>query len=155
MQTFEYSKRPFGPTLFDRISEKLFEALPEEGLELLIVDKEENLHFCQGAKYAKDRVDHRLIERILTLISDSDEPVITQADDCGIVATALAKDAADYGCLIFVLPQYTPDATIANINLLDIILNQAALIADIIEQDHFRPRCALSSLHSPDRIAFN
>jgi hypothetical protein len=69
-------------------------------------------------------------------IDDGDEPVITQADDCGIVAAELATEQTKCGYVIIILPGYNPESTLVNIDLIETLLNQTELTAKLIEKNN-------------------
>lgn len=69
-------------------------------------------------------------------IDDGTEPVVTSANDCSVVATQLATERTNCGYVIIALPQYSPESTLINIDLIEILLNQIGLIAKLIEKNN-------------------
>jgi hypothetical protein len=91
--------------LNEQIARQVFETLPEGGPLMMIMDRH-----------------------------DGAEPVMTQFDECSIVAAQLATDNSNCGYVIIALPKYAPESTLANIDLIEILLYQLSLIARLIEK---------------------
>jgi hypothetical protein len=61
---------------------------------------------------------------------------VTQANNCSIIATQLTTEQTNCGYVIVVMPQASPESTMANIDLIEILLNQVGLIAKLIEKNN-------------------
>jgi hypothetical protein len=48
----------------------------------------------------------------------------------------LATEQTNCGYVIIALPQYSPESTLINIDLIEILLNQTGLIAKLIEKNN-------------------
>ena len=72
----------------------------------------------------------------LGLRVDFPEPVITEVNDCSVIAAQLATEHSNCGYVIIALPQYSPESTLVNIDLIETLLNQIGLIAKLIEKNH-------------------
>jgi hypothetical protein len=75
------------------------------------------------------------LKRLCTTIDDGDEPVVTQVNDFGVVASQLATEETNCGYVIIVLPQYNSESTLINIGLIEMLLNQIGLIARLVEKN--------------------
>ncbi|MHC4221628.1 MAG: hypothetical protein ACYST9_04340 [Planctomycetota bacterium] len=123
--------------LNEQIARQIFDILPDDGPLLVIMGKDGHCWPSNSEKFVQMDISEHFLNEVCEKINDGDEPLITQKDDCSIVASQLATDKANCGYIIFALPQYTPESTMANMSLIELILNQVGLIARLIEKnDH-------------------
>jgi hypothetical protein len=125
-----------GCVLNEQIARQIFDILPEDGPVMLIVSKKGNCWPSSAEGYAKIGLTDAFIKDICAKIDDGAEPIISQVNDCSIIATSLATDRSDTGYIILALPHYSPESTLANITLIEILLSQIGLIAHLIEQNN-------------------
>ncbi len=135
MNTCESLLSP-GFMLNEQIARQVFEILPEGGPLVMIMDTEGNSWPSNSHDFAKLNISESFLKRICAKIDDGVEPVVAQTDDCSVVGAQLATDGSNCGYVIIVLPQYTPESTLANINLIEMLLNQLGLIAKLIEKNN-------------------
>ena len=76
------------------------------------------------------------MKELCAKIDDGVEPVVTQADDCSIIAAQLATERSNCGYVIIALPQYSPESTLINIDLIEMLLSQFGLLAKLIEKNN-------------------
>ena len=117
----------------EQIAEQIFETIPQQGLVVLIIGKDSKLWPSNPEEFQKLNIRQDLLKEICRKIDDGAEPVVTHENNCGFVASQLSTDKNNCGYVIIALPQYTPDSIMSNINLLEIMLNQFNLIANLIE----------------------
>src|SRR4030042_2090224 len=120
--------------LNEQIAKQLFDILPERGPIMVIMDKEGHRWVSDPERFSKLSAREAFWSKLCVKIDDGDEPVVTQVDDCSIIAEQLTSEQTQCGYLIIVLPQYSPESTLVNIGLIETILNQASLIARLIER---------------------
>jgi hypothetical protein len=120
--------------LNEQIARQVFEILPESGPLVMIMDTEGNSWPSNSDDFAKRNISESFLKRICAKIDDGAEPVMTQFDECSIVAAQLATDNSNCGYVIIALPKYGPESTLANIELIEILLYQLSLIARLIEK---------------------
>lgn len=123
-------------TLNEQIARQVFDILPEAGPLMLIRDRQGNTWPSNSHDFAELNIDESLIKEICTKIDDGAEPLMTIIDDCSIVAAQLATDKNNCGYVIYALPKYSPESTLANIDLIETLLNQISLIARLIEKSN-------------------
>ncbi len=145
-----------GFMLNEQIARQVFEVLPEQGPILLITDRDGHSWPSNSEKYAKLNISEPFLKELCAKIDDGAEPIITQINDCSIVATQLSTERSNCGYVIIALPQYSPESTLINIDLIEMLLSQFSLIAKLIEKNnllyevqmkHYRP-CSQSEIAS-------
>ena len=143
--------------LNEQIARQLFEVLPEQGPIILIMDRNGNTWPSDSEEFDKLNISESHIKEICTNINDGVEPVVTQVNDCSIIAAQLATERSNCGYIIITLPQYSPESTLINIVLIETLLNQFNLIAKLIENNYLLYESQLKNyrdrIHS--EIAFN
>lgn len=122
--------------LNEQVARQVFEVLPEHGPMVLIMDRRGNSWPSNSEEFARLNISEPFLKELCAKIDDGDEPVVTQAEDCSIVAAELATDQNDCGYVIVALPNYTPESTLANIDLIETVLGQFSLIARLIEKNN-------------------
>jgi len=122
--------------LNEQIARQIFDILPEHGPIMVIMDREGNCWPSDSDKFSKLDVSESFLKELCAKINDGVEPVVTQEGDCSIIATQLATDQTNCGYVIIALPQYSPESTLINIDLIEIVLNQLGLIAKLIEKNN-------------------
>ena len=122
--------------LNEQIARQVFEFLPEQGPILLITDKNGHSWPSDSDEYAKLNISEQFLKELCAKIDDGVEPVVTQIDDCSIVAAQLATERSNYGYVIIALPLNGQEPTLININLLEMLLGQFSLIAKLIEKNN-------------------
>ena len=125
-----------GHALNEQIARQFFDILPENGPIMVIMDREGNCWPSNSEEFSKLNIDKSFLGELCAKIDDGAEPVVTQADDFSIVATQLATERTNCGYVIIALPQYSPESTLVNIDLIEILLNQIGLIAKLIEKNN-------------------
>jgi hypothetical protein len=125
-----------GFVLNEQVARQVFEVLPEQGPILLIIDKEGHSWPSDSDEYAKLNISEQFLKELCSKIDDGAEPIVTQMNDCSIVAAQLATERSNCGYVIIALPQYSPESTLINIDLIEILLSQFNLIAKLIEKNN-------------------
>jgi len=122
--------------LNEQIARQLFEVLPEQGPIILIMDRNSNIWPSDSEEFAKLNINESYLKELRAKIDDGVEPVITQTNDCSIIAAQLATERSNCGYVIIALPQYSPESTLINIPLIETLINQFNLIAKLLEKNN-------------------
>jgi hypothetical protein len=122
--------------LNEQIARQVFEILHEQGPILLIMDRDGHSWPSDSEKFAKLNMSESSLKELCAKIDDGAEPVVTQINGCSIVAAQLATERSNCGYVIMALPQYNPESTLINIDLIEILLSQLSLIAKLIEKNN-------------------
>jgi hypothetical protein len=125
-----------GFVLNEQVARQVFEVLPEQGPILLIMDGDGHSWPSDSDEYAKLNINEQFLKELCAKIDDGAEPVVSQIDDCSIVAAQLATERNNCGYVIIALPQYSTESTLINIDLIEMLLSQLNLIAKLIEKNH-------------------
>jgi len=128
----------FSPScvLNEQIARQIFDILPEQGPIMVIIDGDGNCWPSNSENFSTLNISESFLKELCAKIDDGAEPVVTQADDFSIIATQLATEQTNCGYVIIALPQYSPESTLINIDLIEILLNQTGLIAKLIEKNN-------------------
>jgi len=125
-----------GFVLTEQIARQIFEVLPERGPIVVIIDMEGNSRPSDPEEFAKLNISESFLKELCAKIDDGAEPVVTGANDCSVIAAQLATEQSNFGYVIIALPQYSPESTLINIDLIEALLNQINLIAKLIEKNN-------------------
>ena len=122
--------------LNEQIARQIFEILPENGPVILIIDRNGSSWPSDSEEFSKLNISESFLKELCMKIDDGVEPVITQTNNCSIIASQLATDKSNCGYVIMALPQYNEESTLKNIHLIEMLLNQFSLIAKLIEKNN-------------------
>jgi len=135
MDTYESLFSP-SSVLNELIARQIFDILPDGGPVMVIIDRDGHFWPSDSEKFSKLNLSESFLKELKAKVDDGAEPVVTQADDCSIIAAQLATEQTNCGYVIVALPQYSPESTLINIDLIEIVLNQISLIAKLIEKNN-------------------
>jgi hypothetical protein len=122
--------------LNEQVARQVFEVLPERGPLVLIMDRRGNSWPSDSEEFAKLNISESFLKELCAKIDDGAEPVVTQVNDCSIIATELTTNQSDCGYAMIALPNYSPESTLVNIDLIEMVLNQFSLIVKLIEKNN-------------------
>jgi hypothetical protein len=122
--------------LNEQIARQVFDSVPEGGPLVLIMDRRGNRWPSDSEKFATLNLSESFLEELGAKIDDGDEPIITQAGEFSLIATGLATDRSNCGCVMVAVPQFSPESTFHNIDLIEMLLNQFNVIAKLIEKSN-------------------
>jgi hypothetical protein len=122
--------------LNEQIARQVFDILPEQGPIIVVMDRQGHFWPSDSERFSKLDMGEPFLKELCDKIDDGAEPVVTQADNYSVVAAQLATEQTNCGYVIIVLPQYSPESTLINIDLVEMLLNQIGLIARLIEKNN-------------------
>ena len=122
--------------LNEQVARQLFEVLPEQGPMIIIMDRNGNIWPSDSQEFARLNMSESLLKEICAKIDDGAEPIMTQINDCSIIAAQLITGRSNCGYILIALPQYSPESALSNINLIETVLNQFNLIAKLLETNN-------------------
>ena len=121
--------------LDEQISRQVFSLLPDQGPIMVIMDTEGHIRASDAERFSMLYAGEEALKGLCSKIDDGAEPVVTQVGDYSLVASQLATDNHNYGYVIIAVPQSSPESTLANMDLVEIVLGQVGLIAKLIEKN--------------------
>jgi hypothetical protein len=149
----------FSPScvLNEQIARQLFESISEGGPVIAIVDRDGHFWPSDSERFSKLNISESLLRDVQAKVDDGAEPVVTQVDDCSIIAAQLATERTNCGYVIIALPQYSPESTLVTIDLIEMVLNQIGLIAKLIEKNSllYELQVKQFSTYSQSELALN
>ena len=119
--------------LNEQIAARLFSVLSDQGPFAVILDRDGNHWPSDSHRFEKFFADRKLLSHVCSSIDDGCDPVTICAGGATIVGTQLDTEWANCGYLLIALPDYTAESALANMDLVELILNQAQLIATLVE----------------------
>jgi hypothetical protein len=125
-----------GCILNEQVARQVFDILPDGGPIMVIMDRDGNCWPSNSEEFSKLNISESFLRELCAKIDDGTEPVITSPNGLSIIAAQLATEQTNCGYVIVALPQYNPESTMANINLIETILSQTSLIAKLIEKNN-------------------
>jgi hypothetical protein len=144
-----------GCFLNEQVARQIFDILPENGPLMVIMDKNNNCWPSDSERFAKLNITEPVLKEVCARIDDGTEPIVTQANECGVVAAQLTTERTDCGYVIIILPQYSPESTLVNIDLIEILLNQVGLIARLIEKSNLLYELQMKRLSGHNQMPSN
>lgn len=121
--------------LSEQIARQLFEILPESGPIMVILDTDGNCWPSDSERFSELHLSETFLKELCEKVDDGAEPVITQVDEVSIVGAQLATKQTNCGYILIALPRYSPESTLINIDLLEILISQVNLIASLVEKN--------------------
>jgi len=122
--------------LSEQIARQVFNVLPDQGPMMVIMDRDGHVWPSDSARFSKLNPSEAVLKDLCAKIDDGAEPVVGQVGDYSVVASQLATDNCNCGYVIIALPKSGPESTLANMDLVEIILNEVGLIARLIEKNN-------------------
>jgi hypothetical protein len=136
--------------LSEQIARQVFDVLPERGPIVLIMDRDGSCWSSQPEEFAKLNLSEVLLKDLRAKVDDGAEPVITQVGDVGVIVAQLFTDRTHCGYVAVALARHSAESALANIDLVEALLNQITLIARLIEKSSM-----LSRSHVNHYAAYN
>ena len=122
---------------------ELKEIMPEQGPIVAILDRQGSCWSNDRDRFSALRISETFLKELCAKIDDGAEPVVTQSDDFSIIGSQLATERTNCGYVLIALPQYSPESTLINIDLIEMLLNQIGLIAKLIEKSNHLRECSV------------
>ncbi len=121
--------------LNEQVARQVFEALPDGGPVVLIMDRAGHHWPSDSHAFAELHISDVFLDELGGRIDDGTEPVIAQTGKCTIVAAELATERTRCGYIALILTRDGPEDAIASIGLLETITGLVNLIAKLIEKN--------------------
>jgi len=125
-----------GSVLNEQVARQVFDILPENGPIVAIIDKQQHLLPSDSQRFSTLNVSESFLRQLQTKIDDGSEPVVTELNECTVVAAQLITERTNCGYVMILLPKYSTESALANFDLIETILNQIGVIARLIEKNN-------------------
>lgn len=122
--------------LNEQVAGELGEFMLAEGAFVTILDSEGNYWISGRERFSQFLPEGKQLKQTLAKLDDGFDPVIDQTAGCGFVVTQLSTERINCGYLFLVLPGYTAETTLANIEVIELLLGQVEVIARLIEKNN-------------------
>lgn len=122
--------------LNEQIARQIFDILPEDGPIIVIMDRNGDCWPSSSERFSQLNLNQSFLRELCAKVDDGVEPVMTQVNDFSVIAACLTTEQINCGYVIIALPQYSPESTLVNIDLIEVILNQIKLIGRLIEKNN-------------------
>jgi hypothetical protein len=120
--------------LNEQIARQVFDVLPERGPVLLLLDRDGSCWPSNPEELARLNLSDAFLKDLRAKVDDGAEPVITQVGDASVTIAQLSTDRTNCGYVVVILSRHSAESTLADIDLVEALLNQIALIARLIEK---------------------
>jgi len=121
--------------LNEQIARQVFEALPEGGLVVAIMDGSGNCWPSDSEAFARLGLDDVLLGELRARVDDGADPVRAPAGEAMVTVTQLATEQTNCGYLVLAEPPRGGGApTRTHQDLVEALLGQITLVARLIEQ---------------------
>jgi len=124
-----------GSVLNEQVARQVFEILPERGPIVVIIDRDQHLLPSDSQRFSSLNISESFLRQLQAKIDDGSEPVVTELNDCTVVAAQLITDRTNCGYVMILLPKYSTESALANFDLIETILGQITVIARLIEKN--------------------
>jgi len=126
--------------LNEQIARQVFDVLPERGPVLLIMDRDGGCWPSDPEELARLNLSESFLKDLRAKVDDGAEPVITQVGDASVTIAQLCTDRTNCGYVVVILSRHSAESTLADIDLVEALLNQITLIARLIEKSSMLTR---------------
>jgi hypothetical protein len=121
--------------LIDLLVQTLFNIIPEDGLSLAILDQHGNCWSSHPSELLWLSSDDALLSDLTDRIDDGNDPLVVAVNDTYVVASQLMTEKANYGYSLLVLPKRNADSVLQNWDLIELVLYQINLNAQLYENN--------------------
>ena len=125
--------------LNEQIARAVFEALPDGGPVVAIMDGEGHSWVSDAAAFARVNLAEPFLDDLCAAVDDGIEPVTVRAGETSVTVTQLTTEQTHCGYLVLVTPRPDERTSAVERDLVEALLGQILLAANLIEA-----RCLLS-----------
>lgn len=143
--------------VIEQVVQQIFDILPENGPIMVIMGRQSNFWLSNAEEFCRLDINESFLKELCNKVDDGAEPVITQVKDASITAVQLVTERSNCGYVIIILPRYGTESTLANIDLIETILNQTTLIAELVEKNNLLNELQIKncSVYSNSEVSLN
>ncbi len=117
----------------ERLIKVLSSGLPEDGMDLILIDRQQCCWTSDPAAFDGLIADSSVIEDMIVRIDDGDEPAMTRVGDVFVVGVPLLTPCYDYGYALLVLSCVDGASLLKHWPFVECVLSQMQCIAGLLE----------------------
>lgn len=123
--------------MLNQICQRLRDLLPEAGPSFVVLDSQGQVWPTDDAVFGRVFGDkEEMPEELRARLADGYDPIVGQFNGHTVIATQLTTEAFGCGYLMLLLPGYTRQTAMANFDLIELVMNQAGLIAELMDRNN-------------------
>ncbi len=123
-----------GFALNEQIAQQLFDALPDDGLVVAVVDGSGHYWANDPDAFSRLNLVETLLNDLQAQVDDGLEPATTQVGDTMVVVGELRTESTHCGYVVLGIPGATGDTNESRFDLIDALLGQISLVARLTER---------------------
>jgi len=123
-----------GHTLTEQTARQIFDSLPEEGVIVVVMDRDGTRWTSDSEAFARLGLDDALLAEFRARVDDGVEPVVARLGDTSITMAQLSTEHTNCGYVMVVLSRNPGKPVVSDINLLEAYIGQIALVARLTEK---------------------
>ncbi len=135
MDVYDAIASAHGP-LNEQIARNVFDALPEPGPIVTVMDRGGHCWSSNPPEFAKLRLSPTLLADLRAKVDDGAEPAFTNSQDTSLAMAQLPTENTQCGYLLVALPRCGSELTQTQVDLIESLLNQIAQVACLTEHNH-------------------
>ncbi len=122
--------------LSDQLAKNLSETLSQQHLFMVVMDNHGQLWTSDSEKFSCFGSCQSRLKEICANLDHEKLPVVSQIEDYSTVAVRLVDEDEQINCgyLFLFLPHYSPESTLANMDIVETMLKQVLLIAKLVHE---------------------
>jgi hypothetical protein len=123
-----------GYVLNERIARHVFEALPECGPVLTIMDRGGNCWSSDPEAFDRLNLTEGVLDDLRVRVDDGVDPAVAQVGDASVTMTQLATESTNCGYLIVAFSRGGSESIPASLEVIETLVSLITLAAELIER---------------------
>lgn len=121
--------------LNERVARRIFEAVANDGPLVILRDRRGNFWPSSSSRFSELAVEKDYFRALEEKIDDGQEPLVAHRGGLTIVGRQLTTDRTNCGYAFVVLDECSPESSLINLELVEMLLSQMEIIAGLIEKN--------------------
>ena len=122
-----------GHTLSEQTARQIFDSLPEEGVIVVVTDRDGTRWTSDSEAFARLGLDDASLAEFRARVDDGVEPVVARLGDASIAMAQLTTEHTNCGYVMVIVPGSPGKPAASDVNLLEACMGQIALVARLTE----------------------
>jgi hypothetical protein len=138
--------------LSEQVARHLFDLIAPDGPVMIYVDRNRQFQTTDRNRTGFLYENPEQLTSICNQIDDGDDPCICVLDGGCVVGTQLSTERSHCGYFLLYLAGYASQSVQANLDIFELVLNQAQLICRLIEKNNQLHHLRLAHLSKTSRV---